>query len=453
MTVKYILPTEQGKKRTKSFDEHPALGMRKNTVANKVSDAIQYLYSLRRFGAKLGLDNTFALAGLFGNPQNKLRLIHVAGTNGKGSTCAMLESIYRAAGLKVGLFTSPHLVSFRERIQVDRQMIRENEVAVLVDDLIYRTRSSKLEPTFFEVVTIMALRYFAAQQCDIVIWETGLGGRLDATNIVTPIASVITNVQLDHQQWLGNTIPEIAGEKAGIIKRGVPCFTAAEDEEALQTIAKVAAQNNAAFWTVAPSDAEAMRKYGMPLAGDHQLLNAALAAAVVRLLGNQISVPEETIAAGLKQTQWPGRFQIVKRDEQTIVLDGAHNPAGAEALAAALRDRFAGAAITLVLGAMQDKDVRAICSTLSPLAKKILVTRVGSERATEPSVLLGHCRTANPKADVQSFDHLGQALSVARGDSLAVVTGSLHFIGEALELLQLNDSRSERELNEYMPKK
>src|SRR3954469_16730948 len=145
------------------------------------SEAIRFLYSLRRFGAKLGLDNTFALAGLFGNPQNKLRFIHVAGTNGKGSTCAMLESSYRAAGLKVGLFTSPHLVSFRERIQVDRQLIRETEVAVLVDDLIHRTRASKLQPTFFEVVTIMALRYFAAQKCDLVIWETGLGGRLDAT--------------------------------------------------------------------------------------------------------------------------------------------------------------------------------------------------------------------------------------------------------------------------------
>jgi dihydrofolate synthase/folylpolyglutamate synthase len=324
---------------------------------------------------------------------------------------------------------------------------------VLVDDLIYRTRVSKLEPTFFEVVTIMALRYFAAQRCDVVIWETGLGGRLDATNIVTPIASVITNVQLDHQQWLGNTIADIAREKAGIIKRGVPCFTAAEDEDALQMIAKIAAQQNAVFWTIARSDAEHMRKFEIPLAGEHQLLNAALATATVRLLGNQISVSENAIANGLKQTQWPGRFQVVKRDEQTIVLDGAHNPAGAMALATALRERFAGADITLVLGAMQDKDVRAICGTLAPLAKKIFVTRVGSERAVEPAVLLEHCRAANPNAEVQAFDHLGQALSVARGDSLVVVTGSLHFIGEALEFLQLSDAPSERELNEYMPKK
>jgi dihydrofolate synthase/folylpolyglutamate synthase len=332
-------------------------------------------------------------------------------------------------------------------------MIRENEVAVLVDDLIYRTRASKLQPTFFEVVTVMALRYFAAQRCDVVIWETGLGGRLDATNIVTPIASVITNVQLDHQQWLGNTIPEIAREKAGIIKPGVPCFTAAEDEQALQTIAKVAAQQNAAFWTVSRSEADEMRKYEIPLLGEHQLLNGALAAAVVRLLGNQISVSEQSIATGLKQTQWPGRFQVVKRDEQTIVLDGAHNPAGAETLAAALRDRFGGDEITLILGAMEDKDVRAICATLAPLAKKILVTRVGSERAVQPSVLVQHCRAANPHANVHAFEHLGEALSVARIDSLVVVTGSLHFIGEALELLQLSDAPSERELNEYILKK
>jgi dihydrofolate synthase/folylpolyglutamate synthase len=233
----------------------------------------------------------------------------------------------------------------------------------------------------------------------------------------------------------------------------VPCFTASEDEEALQAIAKVAAQQNAVFWNVARSDADAMRKFEIPLAGEHQLLNAALAVSVVRLLANQISVSEQAIATGLKHTQWPGRFQVVKRGELTMVLDGAHNSAGAEALAVALRNRFAGEDITLVLGAMEDKDVRAICAALAPLAKKILVTRVSSERAADPSVLLKYCHIANPTADVQAFDHLGQALSVAKIDPLVVVTGSLHFIGEALELLQLSDAPSERELNEYMPKK
>src|SRR5215467_5189998 len=193
------------------------------------AEAVRFLYSLRFFGAKFGLTNTFKLAALAGDPQEKLRFIHVAGTNGKGSTCAMLESIYRAAGLRTGLFTSPHLVSFGERIQVNRQHISEQEVVQQVQELQPPLQQFPAEehPTFFEVVTVMALRHFAAQKCDLVIWETGLGGRLDATNIVTPVASVITNAQYDHQQWLGETLALIAAEKAGIIKRGVPVITSA----------------------------------------------------------------------------------------------------------------------------------------------------------------------------------------------------------------------------------
>ena len=184
--------------------------------------AIDFLYGLRLFGAKFGLENTFQLARLTGDPQKRLRFIHVAGTNGKGSTCAMLESVYRQAGWKVGLFTSPHLNSFRERIQIDRQMISEADVVRLVSELqpIFTQFAEDHHPTFFEVVTIMALKYFAEQEVDLVIWETGLGGRLDATNIVTPLASVITNIAFDHQQWLGDTIAKIASEKAGIIKAG-----------------------------------------------------------------------------------------------------------------------------------------------------------------------------------------------------------------------------------------
>ena len=194
------------------------------------SEAIQFLFRLRWFGAKFGLDNTFKLAALAGNPQEKLRFIHVAGTNGKGSTCAMLESIYRAAGLRVGLFTSPHLVAFGERMQVDRTLITEHEVGRLAGEMrqLLQQRwdtanvpdgaDSKEHPTFFEVVIVMAMLHFVAQKCDLVIWETGLGGRLDATNIVTPLASVITNIQFDHQQYLGETLASIASEKAGIIK-------------------------------------------------------------------------------------------------------------------------------------------------------------------------------------------------------------------------------------------
>src|SRR5712672_1022394 len=201
-------------------------------------EAIRFLYDLRWFGAKFGLANTIKLASLAGNPQDNLRFIHVAGTNGKGSTCAMLESIYRTAGFRVGLFTSPHLVAFGERIQVNREIISEDEVVRLVSELkpLLATFSTDEHPTFFEVVTVMALLYFVERKCDLVIWETGLGGRLDATNIVQPLASVITNVHYDHQQWLGEKLSSIAFEKAGIIKPGIPAITATVEPEALEVI-------------------------------------------------------------------------------------------------------------------------------------------------------------------------------------------------------------------------
>ncbi len=222
-------------------------------------EAIQFLYDLRLFGAKFGLENTLKLAALAGNLQEKLRFIHVAGTNGKGSTCAMLESIYRAAGLRVGLFTSPHLVSFRERIQVNRQLIGQDDVVRLVGELkpLFKHFPDGHHPTFFEVVTVMALKYFTEQQCDLVIWETGLGGRLDATNIVTPLASVITNIQFDHQQWLGDSLEKIAFEKAGIIKPGVPVLTATDEPEALAVIEETAREKNAPLIKIIPGGTRA----------------------------------------------------------------------------------------------------------------------------------------------------------------------------------------------------
>src|SRR5579872_801473 len=202
------------------------------------AEAIRFLYDLQLFGTKLGLENTFRLAALAGNPQQKLRFIHVAGTNGKGSTCAMLESIYRAAGLRVGLFTSPHLVGFCERIQVNRRFVPNEDLARLVAEIqpLLKEFPSDQHPTFFEVVTVIALRYFAAQKCDLVVWETGLGGRLDATNIVRPLISVITNIQYDHQKYLGETLASIAAEKAGIIKPHTPTVTGTDAPEALEVL-------------------------------------------------------------------------------------------------------------------------------------------------------------------------------------------------------------------------
>src|SRR4051794_17212110 len=352
-------------------------------------EAIKFLYDLQLFGSKLGLENTHKLAALAGNPQNKLRFIHVAGTNGKGSTCAMLESIYRAAGLRVGLFTSPHLVAFGERIQVNRQLIPEAEVVRQLAELkpLLAEFHEEEHPTFFEVVTVMALKYFAAQRCDLVIWETGLGGRLDATNIVQPLASVITNIQYDHEKWLGESLTSIAAEKGGIIKPGVPVITATAEPEALLVLNTIARERNAPIKVLAASsiDCPLLNTIRLPLLGQHQLLNAALAIETVRTLDAIISISDETMRQGLLSVQWPGRLQLLERPTgQKVLLDGAHNPGGADTLVHAIRDHFPSERPTLVLGILQDKDWKGICNILAPLARRILLTPVGSERTTPP---------------------------------------------------------------------
>ncbi len=435
-------------------------------------EAIQFLYGLRLFGAKFGLENTFRLAALAGNPHEKLRFIHVAGTNGKGSTCAMLESIYRAVGLRTGLFTSPHLVSFRERIQVNRQLISEVGVVRLVEELqpLLRQFPADHHPTFFEVVTVMALNYFAGQKCDLVIWETGLGGRLDATNNITPLASVITNIALDHQQWLGDTPGKIAFEKAGIIKPGIPAVTAADEPEALAVIERIAEEKRAPLTRVRSAEC-GVRSAKSRLFGEHQKVNATLALATVEILQMQIPVSDEQIRAGLANVNWPGRLQLIQGPNgQKVLLDGAHNVAGAKVLREALTRwsssfslsggtpgrelQFAGpeagAPITLILGVLQDKDWQHICETLAPLAGRIFCVPVASERTANPGELAATCRTVNPAAEVSACASLDEALEQVSVDRFTVVTGSLYLVGEALEQLGLSPAAgSERGLNEW----
>ena len=420
------------------------------------SDAIQFLYDLRWFGTNLGLSSTLQLAALAGNPHHKLRFIHVAGTNGKGSTCAMLESIYRAASLRVGLFTSPHLVAFGERIQINRQLISAAEIIRLVSEMqpLLTQFPAEQHPTFFEVITVMALRYFAEQDCDMVVWETGLGGRLDATNIVTPLASVITNIQYDHQEWLGETLSSIAAEKAGIIKPGVPVITATDDPEALQVIESRARHRNAPLTAVKRSEIHQppLSKIELPLLGEHQKLNAALAIATVRSLAGQIPVRENAIRAGLSDVRWPGRLQLITRPPgQTILLDGAHNVPGAETLAAALAKNFPSNERVLILGILQDKDWPAMCHILAPLARRIFLAPVSSERTTSPQELQPACRQASRAAEIVVCNTLAEALDRAQHDPFVVITGSLYLVGEALELLRRAPpaATGERSLNEW----
>jgi dihydrofolate synthase/folylpolyglutamate synthase len=422
----------------------------------------------------------------------------------------MLESIYRAAGLRVGLFTSPHLVSFRERIQVNRQLISEQDVVRLTEELRKQSSEFRLKaasgpakagtpnqdacPTFFEFVTAMALKFFAEQKCDLVIWETGLGGRLDATNVVTPLASVITNIQFDHQQWLGDTLEKIATEKAGVIKPGVPVITTVEEPEALAVIEKTAREKNAPLVKVgqasslSPSEETKKLETGkmpvLPLPGAHQLINAALALATVETLQGKIPVSAAAIRTGLETVNWPGRLQLVTLPNgQHILLDGAHNVAGAKALREALSSwsssfSLSGGTLkrelqragsdqpspgsfgeagtgapqqfTLILGVLQDKDWPQICQTLAPMAARIFTVPVASERTADARELAAACRAANPAAEIAACDSLRMALDQAANDRFVVITGSLYLVGEALELLGLSPAAgSERALNEW----
>ena len=450
------------------------------------SEAIQFLRSLQMFGANFGLETTRKLAALSGNPQEKLRFIHVAGTNGKGSVCAMLESIYRAAGLRVGLFTSPHLVSFRERIQINRQLIPKDEVVRLVSEIqpLLKNFPDGNHSTMFEFVTVMALKYFAEQKCDLVIWETGLGGRLDATNIVTPLVSVITNIAFDHTQWLGDTLEKIAAEKAGIIKPGVPVVTAAGGAEVLRVIEEVAREQGAMLAKVgqasrlpsasgsilAPTtSSRAGETSALLLAGEHQKQNAALALATVEVLQKQISVSAEKIREGLATVNWPGRLQLITRpDGQQILLDGAHNVAGAEALRAAFahflplpakrgegrENNLAGAPSALILGVLADKDWQAMCKILAPLAGKIFTVPVASQRTANAEEVAAFFRSANPSAKVVACKNFSEALMVSHDDPFIVVAGSLYLIGEALEKLgALPSDGGERGLNDWSGRK
>jgi dihydrofolate synthase/folylpolyglutamate synthase len=412
------------------------------------SETIQFLRGLRLFGTKFGLEKTLKLAARAGNPQDRLRFIHVAGTNGKGSTCAMLESIYRAAGLRTGLFTSPHLVSFRERIQVNRRLISESDVVRLAEEL--RAANQKNDATLFEFATVMALKFFAEQKCDLVIWETGLGGRLDATNVVMPLASVITNISLDHQPWLGDTLEKIAAEKAGIIKPGIPVVTATDEPSALAVIEKISREKNSPLKTVN----RLARTPAPPLLGKHQKTNAALALATVEILQKQIPVAEEKIREGLAKVDWPGRLQLIEKSNgQKILLDGAHNAAGAKVLREALEKNFPVKERTLILGILQDKDWRRICELLAPSAVKILTVPVSSERSANPKELAEICRAKNPMAEVFVCNSLREALQKTSTENFTVVAGSLYLVGGALELLGLSPAaENERALNEWSSK-
>jgi dihydrofolate synthase/folylpolyglutamate synthase len=423
--------------------------------------AIDYLFGLQKHGIKLGLDNTVKLLSLFNNPQKKFHSIHVAGTNGKGSTSAMIASILPAAGFRTGLFTSPHLVSFTERIRVNNEEITEEEVVELTEEIRSTIEGSELNPTFFEFVTVIAFLYFKRKNVEWAVVETGMGGRLDATNVLLPEASVITSINYDHSEFLGNTIAEIAEEKAGIIKDGVPVITSAQEPSVMDAIKKKAGEKNAGLFIYGRDFAAAIKaedtngsvfnyngdsSFGdlvIALPGRHQVLNAALAlktieAISLKPLPDTSRLTPDTIRAGLGNIKWQGRLELVSK-EPLILIDGAHNPSAAKILADALKEIFFKKyrRIILIAGIMSDKDVRGIMAPLLPLAVEIILTAPAYERAASPDVLSGHalslgfsCRKTYCVADA-----IAMASELYREGDLIVITGSFYTIGEAKEIL------------------
>ncbi len=419
------------------------------------SETIDYLLGIRLSGQILGLETMRQLLHLMGDPQRSLRFIHIAGTNGKGSVAAMTHSVLTAAGYKTGLYTSPHLVSFCERFQINGKPIPESDVVRLVEQLMpmldkVAAHPEFRRPTFFETVTAIALRYFHEQKVDVVVWETGLGGRLDATNVVTPLVSVITNIAFDHTQYLGDTLAQIATEKCGIIKSSVPVVTATAEPEAFEIIRRVAAGNHCRL-TVVGREISAERigeteigqhlrltgcqhDYGelsIPLLGGHQTVNCATTVAALEASGLEIGPGD--VRRGLAVTRWPGRFQIVHQ-QPMVVLDGAHNAAAAERLATTVREHVMERHITLILGVLRDKNYAQMCRILAPLAGRILCVPVNSERTSDPSELAELCRVANPQANVTMWPRVAEAYAHARasGGEAIVITGSLFLVGEAL---------------------
>jgi dihydrofolate synthase/folylpolyglutamate synthase len=361
-------------------------------------------------------------------------IFHVAGTNGKGSVCAMLDAICREAGLHTALFTSPHLVTFRERIRLDGAMISESEVADGLTRIRQIVESWETHPTFFELATALALDWFQKHGAQVIVLETGLGGRLDATNALTPAVAVLTSLSLDHRQYLGDTLEEIAAEKAGILKPGIPAVSTPQPEAAARVIEETARRVGTPLaWAAQPVTLE------VALPGSHQKLNAALA--VAALEAARLPLPAGAIERGLKHVVWPGRFQQIERLEGgTLVLDGAHNEAAAARLVQTWRERYGDERPVILLGVLRDKEVAAICRELAPLAAEFIIPPVHSVRSCLVADLARTVREAAPATPCREVASAAQGLHLA--ETLAqttnrrvLITGSLFLVGEILALL------------------
>ena len=417
------------------------------------------MYGLRRFGIKLGLATIKNVLDHLARPQDKFSCIHIAGTNGKGSIASALSSILHASGYRVGLYTSPHLVKFNERICINNEPVSDKEVvasyeAVKQADSNQR-ESGNREPTFFEFATAMALFEFARQRVDWAIIETGMGGRLDATNVINPKLSVITNISVEHREYLGNTIAEITGEKGGIIKPGIPVITGVKQKNGINVLKKIARAKSARLYRLGDDfrvrrTKSAFTYFGIEnvwrdmkkgLMGKHQIENSALALAACEVLSisGQAVLPLKSIKKGLEENRWAGRLEKVS-DSPVILLDGAHNLSAARTLADFLSEKYAGKKITLVLGFLDDKPYSAMLSALLPLCSKAVLTKPVIDRALEPQALYTIAKKIITDAIIiqDVAKAVKYAVETASPDEVICIAGSLYVVGEAKEALGEN---------------
>ena len=429
----------------------------------KYKQALDYIYSFTDYEKLKGyhytpqdfnLNRVEQLLTLLGNPHKAFPSVHIAGTKGKGSTAAMIESILRAAGYRTGLYISPHLHTFRERIRIGGELISEEDVVAGIESI--RPMAEKTPGlTTFEIITSLAFHLFAREQVDIAVVEVGLGGRLDATNVITPLAAVITSLSFDHTYLLGNTLASIAKEKAGIIKEGIPVVSAPQKPEALAVIEEVCQEKGAPLvlvgrdwsWRVLTINLEGQefevlrdsiviyRRLWIPLLGRHQFINATVAVACINELCNQgLGIPDKAVKEGLRQVRWPGRLEILQK-RPFFVVDGAHNVDSANRLAEALRELFTWRRCILIFGASRDKDIPGMLRELLPLADEVLFASAHHPRATPPEKLAEEAKGLGYQSiSVGSVrEAVQKALVEAGPEDLICATGSLFLVAEARE--------------------
>jgi dihydrofolate synthase/folylpolyglutamate synthase len=415
------------------------------------SETLNRIYNLRGGVIDLRLDRMERALALFNQPEKTFPSFHIAGTNGKGSTAAMLHRILCLGGYRTALYTSPHLVSFTERIRIGDQEISPDEVVALAEEVWQRTLTADIALTFFEFVTLMAFIYFARQGVDVAVVEVGLGGRLDATNLVTPVVSMITTISKDHEAYLGSDLRSIAREKAGIIKAEVPVVLGALPAEVLDLFEEIASEREARTYFFEREFRIFLKNQGLfeyigihqnipelslALPGRHQRYNAAVALGALEVAGGAFPVSGALIREGLATVSWPGRFEVML-ERPTVVLDGAHNGEGVKALVETIEDFRQGRRIKLLFASMEDKEWRLMLNMLVDVVDEMVLTRVSMERSAVPKQLASHVAGRVPHRVMNDARQgLGYLLTSARPEDIVLVAGSLYLLGEVRPVVQ-----------------